>query len=195
MADFDPSSGLLLTNPRTGAQVAAWLNELAAFLMSTGYGGAVPTHAEAGHIWSKNTGGAPDPMMFDGASSFQLYTALNAIGAVSGDGAGKNTGAIVDIGFTGGSYWVKFVGGLGVCLRRLTNHPAGTEVWSLPITFTDTAKMFAFGTVNYLANARIVSLSATAVDEVSAAIWSYDNTFQSTFAQAICFGFWTEEFL
>ena len=93
MADFDPSSGLLLTNPRTGAQVAAWLNELAAFLMSTGYGGAVPTHAEAGHIWSKNTGGAPDPMMFDGASSFQLYTALNAIGAVSGDGAAAWAGA------------------------------------------------------------------------------------------------------
>lgn len=161
-------------------------------------GGWDTAHAIFGthHLWADSAGdlrlksGAPTSAM-DGDLLFSL---ANIIGAVGADGAGNNTGPILDIGATGGTYWIKFAGGLAICFRRLITFPGGVEVWDLPFAFTDTGKMFAFST-STATSARMLTAAATAVDEVTVYNWTIAGAASTWPANVICFGFWTEEFL
>lgn len=195
MADFDPTSGITLTNPLPGSTLAAWLNELAPFVLSSGYGTVAPANAETGMIWSMNTGGTPDAYIFGGAASSMLFSVANILGTVSADGAGENTGAIIEVGYTSGTLWAKFAGGIAICARMLTSHLSGTETWALPINFTDTGKMFCAAASNNTANPRLISLDPVAVDEVDLYEWNLAGSTANTDVSAIVIGFWTEEFV
>ena len=195
MSDFDPTVGVTLSNPLTGAQLAAWLNDLAPFVLSSGYGASVPSNATAGQIWSKITGGVPDPHVSDGADDFLMYTIANILGTVSADGLGENTGAIIEIGETSGTLWVKFAGGLALCAARLTNHPAGTEVWSLPVTFSDTDKMYGVGVSEATGSARMVTTAPASLSSFDVSVWTTAGPGSIAHARVFCVGFWTEEFL
>lgn len=195
MSDFDPSAGQYLSNPVTGAEFAAWSNELAAFVLSGGYGAAAPTHADAGLIWSKNTGGVPDPYLFDGVDSHLIYSVANILGTVSGDGSGQNTGAVIEMGRVSGTTYAKFAGGLAICAARLTNHPLGTETWTLPINFTDTDKMYCAGSVRHQLEGRLISMQPATVNSIDIAVWRISGDPSTSTAHVICVGPWTEEFL
>ena len=197
MSDFDPTGGVALTNPLTGAALVAWLNDLAPFVLSSGYGAAVPTHATPGQIWAKNTGGVPDPYIHDGTNDFLMYTVANIIGAVTADGAGNNTGAVIEVDFdvTTSTLVIKLAGGIAICAKRLVSFASSTETWTLPVTFTDTLKMYPFGGGVNTAGGRMVNCVPTSTTTVDVYAFTATDGPSNSTVFAFCIGPWTEEFL
>jgi hypothetical protein len=194
MSDFDPATGIAMGNPVSGAQLIAYTNELAAFVLSSGYGADTPVNAATGQIWARNTGGPPDPHIFDGIDDVLIYTAANIVGNVAASGSGDNTGKILEIGRVASTLYAKFAGGIAVCAARLSNHPGGSETWNLPVTFTDTAKMHVVGTTEFPTGPRIVTASPASLSSVSVSVWSHEAGTSGAAANMICVGPWTEEF-
>lgn len=194
MAQYDDVT-TIDPNSTSGSALGAIVQAIVGHLLSGGYGVGVPTDASAGYIGAENTGGIPEAYVFDGTSAFALFSIANILGTVSADGAGANTGAIVEIGETSGTLYIKFAGGLAICAAILNSHPAGTETWALPVTFTDTGKMWTFGVCQSVANQRFVSMRPQTVTAVDVGVYTSAGAGASTDISALCIGYWTEEFI
>lgn len=149
------------------------------------------------HLWADSQAqlrmknGAPSGDL-DGAL---LYHMANILGVVSGNGAGANTGAIVEAGRSGSTVYVKFAGGIAICARRFGNNASGTEIWNLPFPFSDTERMVCAATYSSLGSARTVAMQPTSLTTVEVFVRDSAGAPQSARASGVCIGFWSEEFI
>lgn len=194
MTQYDLST-TIDPNTESGAALGAKVEKLIAHVLSGGYGATAPAAASAGFIGADNTGGTPNPYIFDGTSEFLIYALHNIIGTVTADGSGGNTGAILEIGETSGTLWVKFAGGLAICAAK-KSAVSGSVSWSLPFAFTDTAKMFAIATAT--ANSTQPRYAVTEITSTSALniyAWNGSAAAATVDVFGVVIGYWTEEFL